>query len=346
MTTQLLTAALNDELRAAGPGLVGNDDLLRSVLSGCGDCIKVLDLDGRLQFMSEGGKRVMEVDDFSKLKGCPWPDFWGEEGSGLAAGAVAKAKAGATARFRGPANTARGTPRYWDVQVSPIFGADGAPSHLLSISRDITEEWTKTRELEEAAQRERFFTQELEHRVKNIFALVLSVAKQSFRGEAHAAPLKAFSARALALAAAHEGTNDSNWTKTSILQIVDRALSSHQSGDKQIYVSGPDVSLTPRQALAMSLALNELATNAVKYGALSQASGRVDVTWSAPPGGGFDFRWQEQGGPLVVAPERTGFGTRIIKEFLAKDFDGEVRLTYAATGFNCELHSPNAKLAA
>jgi hypothetical protein len=164
MTTQLLTAALNDELRAAGPGLVGNDDLLRSVLSGCGDCIKVLDLDGRLQFMSEGGKRVMEVDDFSKLKGCPWPDFWGEEGSGLAAGAVAKAKAGATARFRGPANTARGTPRYWDVQVSPIFGADGAPSHLLSISRDITEEWTKTRELEEAAQRERFFTQELEHR--------------------------------------------------------------------------------------------------------------------------------------------------------------------------------------
>ena len=66
---------LHRELRAASPTLVGNADLLRSVLAGCGDCIKVLDLQGRLIFMSEGGKRVMEVDDFSALMGCPWPEF-------------------------------------------------------------------------------------------------------------------------------------------------------------------------------------------------------------------------------------------------------------------------------
>jgi hypothetical protein len=132
-------ASLHAELDAAGPGLTANDDLLRSVLSGCGDCIKILDLDGRLQFMSEGGKRVMEVDDFSSLKGCPWPDFWAGQGNLDAALAVEAAKLGETARFKGAADTAKGTPRYWDVQVSPIFGPDGKPIHLLSISRDITD---------------------------------------------------------------------------------------------------------------------------------------------------------------------------------------------------------------
>jgi hypothetical protein len=165
-----LVDALNRELEAASPELVGNSELLRGVLDGCGDCIKVLDLDGRLQFMSEGGKRVMEVADFSALKGCPWPDFWPGEGSAQAAAAVETAKAGKTARFRGPANTAKGTPKYWDVQVSPIFGVDGEPAQLLSISRDITEEW-------EAAQRERFLTEELAHRAKNSFAMVLAIAR-------------------------------------------------------------------------------------------------------------------------------------------------------------------------
>jgi hypothetical protein len=68
-------ASLDEELSAAGEGLSGNADVLRGVLAGCGDCIKILDLDGRLQFMSEGGKRVMDVEDFSAVKGCPWPDF-------------------------------------------------------------------------------------------------------------------------------------------------------------------------------------------------------------------------------------------------------------------------------
>ena len=72
---------MNRELASAGAGLVGNGDVLRGILSGCGDCIKILDLDGRLQFMSDGGKRVMEVDDFETLKGCPWPDFWSGGGN-------------------------------------------------------------------------------------------------------------------------------------------------------------------------------------------------------------------------------------------------------------------------
>ena len=113
--------------------------LLRSVLASSGDCIKVLDLDANLLFMSEGGQRVMEVADFDAIRGCSWPDLWHGPGRLAATDAVATAKAGGFARFQGPADTMAGTPRWWDVQVTPILGADGRPSNLLSVSRDVTE---------------------------------------------------------------------------------------------------------------------------------------------------------------------------------------------------------------
>src|SRR3954463_5304921 len=120
---QSTVRSLHQELSAAGDGLVGNADVLRAVLAGCGDCIKILDLDGRLQFMSEGGKRVMEVDDFGTLKGRAWPDLWAGAGNAEARLALEKARGGLVARFQGVANTAKGNPRHWDVQVSPFFGA-------------------------------------------------------------------------------------------------------------------------------------------------------------------------------------------------------------------------------
>lgn len=139
---QQQVVSLNAELSAADPGLVSNDALLAVLLDASGDCIKILDLEGRLQFMSEGGKRVMEVDDFSVLKGCPWPDLWADEGNLAARQAVEDARNGKQARFLGGANTAKGNPKYWDVRVLPVPGPDGKPAHLLSISTDITESRT------------------------------------------------------------------------------------------------------------------------------------------------------------------------------------------------------------
>ena len=242
MMSQSLAGAMNRELAAADPDLVGNDDLLRGVLSGCGDCIKVLDLDGRLQFMSDGGKRVMEVDNFSMLKGCPWPGFWAGDGNRDALAAVEAAKAGKTARFRGAANTAKGNPRYWDVQVSPIYGSGGKVAQLLSISRDITEEW-------EATQRERFLNEELEHRVKNTFAMVLSIANQTFRGDAYASPLEAYTARITALAKAHEIAKNSNWSNARIRQVLEGALAPHRMGEGRFSISGPDLMLVPQTGI-------------------------------------------------------------------------------------------------
>lgn len=94
-----LTEAMNRELASAGSELVGNDDVLRGILAGCGDCIKILDLEGRLQFMSEGGKRVMEVENFDAIKGCPWPEFWAGEGNAQAVAAIAAARGGGPHTF-------------------------------------------------------------------------------------------------------------------------------------------------------------------------------------------------------------------------------------------------------
>ena len=108
-------------------------------------------------------------------------------------------------------------------------------------------------------------------------------------------------------------------------------------------MAGPDVDLDPKQALALALAINELATNASKYGALSEPTGVVDVSWSRDEAGtdpAFVFVWRETGRSPVVAPSREGFGTRVIKMSLADDFGGTVTLDYAPAGFVCTLTAP------
>jgi len=333
---------LNAELRAAGAGLADNDDVLRGVLEGCGDCIKILDLDGQLQFMSEGGKRVMEVEDFGKLKGCPWPDFWAGAGNAAARASVETAKAGGTAKFKGSANTAKGNSRYWDVQVSPIFGEDGKPSHILSISRDITE-------LAEAQEQQKVLTAELQHRIKNTLAMVSAIANQTIRGDDMVAARHAFTARLLALSHAHDILVQTSWMSAPIKDVIEGALAPHRTGRGRFEVSGPEILLQPKPALAIALAVHELATNAAKYGALSNEHGKVNIIWATNANGGkpsFHFDWAESGGPHVVEPEQSkrGFGTRLIERMLKNDFGGEVLIDFKSDGLVCTLNAPLEKL--
>ena len=188
--------------------------------------------------MSEGGKRVMEVDDFSALKGCPWR-IWAGAGNADAMLAVEMAKAGGVGRFKGAANTAKGTPRYWDVQVSPIMGSDGKPSHLLSISRDITEEWRATSELNEAIERQALLSGELQHRITNTLAMVGAIANQTMRGDNVAASREAFAARLMTLSHAHDIRTQTSCTDVPIKEVLNCALAVHRSGQERIRTSGP-----------------------------------------------------------------------------------------------------------
>ncbi|HUR53080.1 MAG TPA: PAS domain S-box protein, partial [Gemmataceae bacterium] len=133
------------ERERADEALRDSEEYLRSVLDNSPDCVKVLSLDGRLVEMNRPGRGLMEIDDFEEFRGRAWAELW-PDGEEVARRAVATAAGGTVARFQGPTNTAKGTPKYWDVQVAPVPGPDGRPARLVCVSRDVTEQ----RRVEEA----------------------------------------------------------------------------------------------------------------------------------------------------------------------------------------------------
>lgn len=305
---------------------------MRSLLAASDDCIKVIGLDGALNFMSEGGQRVMEVSDFNAIKGCPWPDFWQGEGNAEAKAAIEAARNGRSARFQGAANTAKGNPRFWDVQVGPIFGPDGKPEAILSVSRDISS-------LKAAEQRQTLLAMELKHRMKNTVAMIQAIANQTIRGGPEVIAIKeAFVARLTTMAAAQDLLTQTAWSRAKLEFLVAESVKVH--GDVSRFTfEGPEVELSSKTALAMALAVHELATNAIKYGALSQDGGRIDVAWSVTDGE-FKFEWRESGGPVVKVPAQRGFGSRMIERALAGYFSGQAAIEYAPAGIVFRLEGP------
>ena len=180
---------------------------------------------------------------------------------------------------------------------------------------------------------------ELNHRVKNTLAIVQAIAHQSFKGEALSiSARRAFEGRLAALSAAHNLLTRQNWEGASIRQVLDEGLAAYRSSDR-ISLSGPDLPLGPKPAVSLAMAVHELATNAVKYGALSNEQGRIEIDW-AVEAGRLRWTWRERGGPNVARPQRRGFGSRMIERGLAAELRGEVRLDFAEDGLVCTLSSP------
>ncbi|PZO01411.1 MAG: histidine kinase [Hyphomicrobiales bacterium] len=305
---------------------------MRSLLMASDDCIKVLDLDGKLSFMSEGGQRVMEISDFNAIKGCPWPNFWLGQGNADALHAVAEARAGRSYRFQSVANTGLGNPRHWDVQVAPITGADGKPESILSVSRDITQ-------LKEAEDRLRLLALELKHRMKNTIAMIQAIANQTMKAGTDVGEIKTiFLARLATLSSAQDLLTQTEWARARLLDLVESSLAPH--GERSRFaIEGPDVELSSKCALGLALALHELATNANKYGALKNDDGRVTVRWTVD-GDTFHFVWTETDGPPVLAPTRSGFGSRMIEKALAGYFQGSAGIEYRPDGVVVTLKAP------
>jgi PAS domain S-box-containing protein len=321
---------VTDRVKAQA-ALHDSEQFLRSVLASSNDCIKVLDLEANLIFMNEGGERIMEVSDFNAIKGCPWPDFWKGEGHETARAAVASAKAGTAANFQGFADTFAGTPRYWDVQVTPILGSDGRPSRILSVSRDISR-------LKHVEQQRAELIVEMAHRLKNSLTIVQAIVSQTFRqAKTTAEAQEAIGGRLLALAGAQDILTASPVTTVEIHRVVEGALAPHRTGQGRFHITGPDLDLTGQQALGLSLALHELGTNAIKYGALSNDAGRVEIAWSHAGGEVFAFSWTETGGPPVKPPVRTGFGSRLVEKMVAPYFQGKSVLAFDPGGVTFRL---------
>src|SRR5262249_46503520 len=155
-----------------------------------------------------------------------------------------------------------------------------------------------------------------------------------------AAAREAFSTRLGALGDAHEILLRENWQSAGFGDVVTAALAPHRSGQGRFAISGPDLRLSARQVVALTLALNELATNAAKCRALSNESGRVDVRWWLAPkeaGQELHFTWIERDGPEVSAPPRPGFGLRLVRKSFPAEFNGRASVTFPAAGLVCTL---------
>lgn len=185
----------------------------------------------------------------------------------------------------------------------------------------------------------RLLINELNHRVKNTLAIVQGIAWQSFRtGGVPETVREAFEGRLTALAAAHDVLTRQNWEAGSILHIVAEATAPHHAGDGRLTAEGPSVDLEPKTAVALALAMHELATNAVKYGALSTPGGRVEVRWTAD-GGMLRLTWRESGGPPVAPAAQRGFGARLLEHGLAAELGGEVTLDFRPEGLICRVEA-------
>jgi two-component sensor histidine kinase len=196
-----------------------------------------------------------------------------------------------------------------------------------------------------AAEHQKLLIDELNHRVKNTLATVQSIAAQTLRTTVTVDEVKdALEMRLLALARAHDVLTRESWEGADLMDVITKALEPYQAqGESRLCVQGSRVRVTPRMSLALSMAFHELATNAAKYGALSNKTGTIEVSWIVQDGESSPrlfLRWEEAGGPLVLTPSRRGFGSRLIERSLAHDLDGKVGIAFHPAGVVCTVDAP------
>jgi two-component sensor histidine kinase len=226
-----------------------------------------------------------------------------------------------------------------------VFGLLVA-SLLMLVVRMLTQQATEDEAalhwLEEQASIRNSLTRELNHRVKNTLANVLSIIALTRK---RAGTLDEFAdgldGRIRALSATHDLLTQSDWGTTPIGKVVEAELLPYaHAGDHQVDLQGPEVELAPNDALSLGLAVHELATNAAKYGALSKPGGKVTVHWRLIAPALVRIEWSESGGPRVAQKRGRGFGTDLIERVVAHELKNPVELTFAPEGVRCALTIP------
>lgn len=420
------------------------------------DCVKVLDSDGRVQFFNTDGLLLMEIDDFLSVKGVYWPSLWPGDGQRLAEEALKVARQVGVSTFRAACPTAKGTPKWWDVTVAAI---PGAQSSFAVVSRDVTAD-IETRRLERettdrfrlvnsasldvhwdidleldkvwwgegmqsmfgygpdqigettkwchdhihpedrervvasmgdavgdgsaiwegefrylaadggyldvhdrgaiirdadgkavrfvgimqdvtarnaASARYRLVAAEFAHRVNNTLAVVTGLFQQSLRASTDVSQLsEAFGGRLLAMANANIAILRGGGERATLRDIAQPQLAPF-IGAGRLRIDGPDVVLSTQYAQPLALTLNELATNALKYGSLSAPGGSVDLTWTVQGDGvgrRLTIQWTESGGPPVTPPTRGGLGSKLIEKGIRGAI---VERRFDPDGFKCRV---------
>ncbi len=234
-----------------------------------------------------------------------------------------------------------GTEKWLLLRAQLAPGEKNYGGRVIGVLIDITEQ--KRHEEHQA-----LMLSELKHRIKNSFAVTQAVISQSLRGEEISAASRAtLFARLQTLASAHDEIVQGAWQTASLKAVIGRARNTFEDDyDARVEVRGEDAILPPRAALAFSLVLHELFTNAIKYGSLSNEAGsiHIDLRSSADRAAHLSFVWSERNGPAVSEPTRRGFGTRLLDRLLSAELDADVSRQFAPDGFVCRIEVPLEKL--
>ena len=222
------------------------------------------------------------------------------------------------------------------VNTAPVKDASGKVVAAVAAIFDITDR-------KQAMERQKLLLDEINHRTKNAMATIQAIARLSSRtATSFEEFVIGFQARLVALSHAYDLLTRYRWQSADLADVLQTTLAPYLQGER-IRIDGRNVYLRPKQALGLTAGVHELATNSVKYGALSASSGRVDIAWTIEELGddlSLTLTWQEHGGPEVARPERRGFGTRFIEQALPAELDGRIELKFRATGVRCVISFP------
>lgn len=259
----------------------------------------------------------------------------GSDDRGVSVAAHRKALSGASSSYEAQRKG------YWfECHVEPLHDSRGRTVGVIGLAVDVTER-------KRAERRQRLMMDELDHRVKNTLASVVSIAEQTLSASSSLGEFRqSFLGRVIAMARTHEALASGKWEGVDLQGVTERVMRPHSLADaSRVVIDGPDVRLPASAALPVTLTLHELATNAAKYGALSNDAGRVYISWSQregdePDGRSIQIIWREVGGPAVTPPDRQGMGSQLIEGLIEYELHGTVRMRFDPEGFRCELDVP------
>lgn len=223
------------------------------------------------------------------------------------------------------------------VTSTAVRNPGGDFLYAVRVVEDITER-------READRRQQLLIDELNHRVKNTLATVQSLAWQAARpGVPPQVAQQRFQERLLALSRTHNLLNETHWEGASLRTILETELQPYATAPSRIRLQGPEVQLSPKSAVVLGMALHELATNAVKHGALSLASGQVQVDWKTNQPSDeviLTIAWREMGGPLIEGQPNSGFGSRLLRQTIIQELAGELDVRFEREGMCCSIAVP------
>ena len=328
--------------KQAEEALRASEERFRTITTTAQEGIWAVDREGKTLFVNPRMAELLGMPPGDMI-GVTMAEFCFPEDTGKARARIADNLNGQRTEFEFRFRRQDGTQLHVLAATAPLNGPSGEVIGALGGFLDLADR-------KAAEEHQRFLMRELSHRSKNLLAIIQAIASHTARSAASLLDFKdRFSQRLLGIAASHDVLIRQNWEGAPLADLILQQVDPFAGAEEaRLLLEGPDVSVSPSAAQALGLALHELATNSVKYGALSQPEGQVKVTWNYEPGEEkprLRLHWQERGGPPVAPPAHKGFGHAVIEHMVAHSLNAEVILDFHPEGLSWRFAMPATYLA-